>query len=158
MRERRTGKRSLPARGPRPQGVEVLAERVEVLAAAEPPPFEVFHPEAASKNRLDTLLDHRAICLRVPAVLDVFRVQAVVLEAFREFLRGESFTEIATPKLVLAGAEGGSAVFRVEYYDARRIWRRARSSTSRSWWEADWSGSSRWATPTARRSRRRAGT
>lgn len=100
-----------------PGGVEVLAERVTVLAEAQTPPFDVFHPQAATKNRLDTLLEHRAISLRVPRVLDIFRVQNVVLEAFRGFLRGEGFTEIATPKLVLAGAEGGSAVFRVEYYD-----------------------------------------
>lgn len=102
-----------------PGGVEVLAENIAVLAAAEPSPFDVFHPQAAEKNRPDTLLEHRAISLRVPKVLDIFRVQAVALEAFRGFLRGEGFTEIATPKLVLAGAEGGSAVFRVEYYDGR---------------------------------------
>lgn len=32
-------------------------------------------------------------------------------------MRGHGFTEIVTPKLVLAGAEGGSAVFRLDYYE-----------------------------------------
>jgi nondiscriminating aspartyl-tRNA synthetase len=98
-------------------GVEVMAEHIEVLSSAQTPPLEIFNPEAVEKNRLETLLDHRAISLPIPEVLDVFRVQAVVLEAFREHLRGQGFTEILSPKLVLAGAEGGSAVFEVKYYD-----------------------------------------
>jgi len=100
-----------------PGGVEVLAGRVEPVAAAEPPPLEVFHPEAAARNRLETLLDHRAVSLRVPDVLDVFRVEAAVLRAFRAHLHEQGFTEIVTPKLVQAGAEGGSAVFEVRYFD-----------------------------------------
>ena len=79
--------------------------------------MEVFNPDAVEKNRLETLLDHRAVSLRIPEVLDIFRVQAVTLEAFRGYLRGQEFTEIVSPKLVLAGAEGGSAVFEVKYYD-----------------------------------------
>ncbi|MCJ7544061.1 MAG: aspartate--tRNA(Asn) ligase, partial [Phycisphaerae bacterium] len=100
-----------------PAGVEVLAERVELLSRAQRPPIEVFNPHAGEKNRLQTHLDHRAISLRVPEVLDVFRVQDAVLAAFRAHLRGQGFTEIATPKIALAGAEGGSAVFRVEYFE-----------------------------------------
>ena len=100
-----------------PAGVEVLANAVSGISPAQTPPLEVFIPHAAEKNRPETLLEHRAISLRIPDVLDVFRVQAAVLEAFRAYLRGQGFTEIVTPKLVLAGAEGGSAVFRVEYYD-----------------------------------------
>ena len=100
-----------------PAGVEVLADNVSPISPAETPPLEVFSPSAAEKNRIETLLDHRAISLRIPDVLDVFRVQAVILEVFRAYLRAEGFTEIVTPKLVLAGAEGGSAVFRVEYYE-----------------------------------------
>ena len=100
-----------------PGGVEVLARHVRTISPAEQPPLDVFSPRAAEINRLDTLLENRAISLRIPAVLDVFRVQAVVLRAFREHLRSQGFTEIVTPKLVLAGAEGGSAVFEVKYFE-----------------------------------------
>jgi nondiscriminating aspartyl-tRNA synthetase len=110
-----TGRCRAEARAP--AGVEVLAERIEVLSSAQTPPLEVFNPHAVEKNRLETLLDHRAVSLRIPEVLDVFRVQDAVLTAFRACLRGQGFTEIVTPKLVLAGAEGGSAVFKVEYFD-----------------------------------------
>jgi len=102
-----------------PAGVEVLASRIDVLSCAEAPPFEIFNPKAVAKNRLETLLDHRAMSLRIPDVLDVFRVQDVVLRAFRSHLRVEDFTEITSPKLVLAGAEGGSAIFEVSYFDRK---------------------------------------
>ncbi len=100
-----------------PAGVEVLADSVRLVSRAALPPFDVFSPRAAARNRLETLLEHRAVSLRIPDVQDVFRVQAVVLDAFRARLRGQGFTEIVTPKLVLAGAEGGSAVFEVAYFN-----------------------------------------
>ncbi len=57
--------------------------------------------------------------MRLPEVLDVFRVQAEILRAFRGHLASQGFTEICTPNLVLAGAEGGAALFEVEYYDRK---------------------------------------
>ena len=98
-------------------GCEVRAKRVELLAAAETPPLEVFRTLTASGHRLDTILNNRAVSLRIPEVLDIFRVQAEILRTFRAYLTSQSFTEIVTPKLVLGGAEGGSAVFEVSYFD-----------------------------------------
>jgi nondiscriminating aspartyl-tRNA synthetase len=100
-----------------PAGVEVLAERVALISRAAPPPIELFSPKVVAETRLDTLLDQRAVSLRAPQVLDVFRVQAEILRAFRASLAGQGFTEIVTPKLVLAGAEGGSALFEVKYFE-----------------------------------------
>jgi len=65
------------------------------------------------------LLDHRAISLRSPRVRAAFRVQHEVAMSFAEFLTSQGFTKIHTPKLVLAGAEGGSDIFKVEYFDER---------------------------------------
>jgi nondiscriminating aspartyl-tRNA synthetase len=100
-------------------GFEVLAARIERLAAAQTPPIEVFKPIVAEQARLETVLDHRAISLRVPDVLDIFRIEARIAQSFRSHLNSRGFTEIMTPKLVLAGAEGGSAVFEVAYYDRK---------------------------------------
>jgi len=100
-----------------PQGVEVLADRVTPISTAAPPPLEVFRPPDVAGHQLATLLDHRAVSLRIPSVLEVFRVQAEILRAFRAHLNSRGFTEIATPKIVLAGAEGGSAVFEVKYFE-----------------------------------------
>lgn len=100
-----------------PGGYEVVAERIETISPAGTLPLEVAKPTAATRHRLATLLDNRAASLRIPKVLDVFRVQAEILRAFRTYMTSQSFTEIKTPKLVLAGAEGGSALFEVKYFD-----------------------------------------
>jgi nondiscriminating aspartyl-tRNA synthetase len=102
-----------------PNGVEVSAERVEVISEAQTPPIEIFKPMHAEQTRLDTLLDHRAVSVRMPEVLEIFKIQAEIVRAFRETLIPMGFTEIHTPKLVLAGAEGGSAVFEVKYYEGK---------------------------------------
>jgi nondiscriminating aspartyl-tRNA synthetase len=82
-----------------------------------PPPIELFKPKVVAETRLDTLLDHRGVSLRAPEILDVFRVQSEILRAYRASLAAQGFTEIVTPKLVLAGAEGGSALFEVKYFE-----------------------------------------
>jgi len=66
---------------------------------------------------LDTLLNHRVLTLRHPAEAAIFKIQAALTEGFSIFLRKESFTEIRTPKLVKEGAEGGSNVFQLNYFD-----------------------------------------
>src|SRR4051812_50155656 len=67
------------------------------------------------------MLDHRAISLRMPEVLDIFRIQAEIVRAFRAHLNAQQFTEIFTPKLVLAGAEGGAALFEIDYYGGQGV-------------------------------------
>jgi nondiscriminating aspartyl-tRNA synthetase len=100
-----------------PGGFELHARRIETISPSVTPPLEVFKPPAAAHHRLETLLEHRAVSVRIPEVLDVFRVEAEILRAFRAQLRERGFVEIKTPKLALAGAEGGSAVFEVRYFD-----------------------------------------
>ncbi len=79
------------------------------------PPIEINQKKLAAS--LDTMLDHRALSLRNPRVRAAMKIQAELMHAFREGLRAQGFTEIHTPKIVLAGAEGGSALFPVAYFD-----------------------------------------
>jgi nondiscriminating aspartyl-tRNA synthetase len=103
-----------------PAGHEVVAENIQLISRADPPPFELYKPiVAAEQARLETMLDHRAISLRMPEVLDVFRIQAEIVRAFRAHLNAEGFTEIFTPKFVLAGAEGGAALFEIDYFGGK---------------------------------------
>lgn len=44
-------------------------------------------------------------------------VQNIIVNAFREFLNINGFTEINTPKIVKEGAEGGTEVFEVKYFE-----------------------------------------
>ena len=101
-----------------PGGLEVQAETLEIIAAAtEQTPIEI--PKEEWNVNPDTLLEYRHVSLRSPKARAVLRVQAELVRAFRDYLTGEQFTEIFTPKLVAAGAEGGAALFEVDYYGRR---------------------------------------
>ena len=101
-----------------PGGVEVVAERVEVVSeTSEPPPFELHRPHVSAQ--LPTILDHAALGLRHPRQRAIFRVAAAAAAGFRRTLRAEHFVEIFTPKLVGTATEGGANVFAVDYFGRR---------------------------------------
>ena len=106
----------VPRQEPRaPGGVELAAESVEVLSRpAEPMPVPV--SKAKLNVSLDTELGLRPVTLRHLRERSVFKLQAGLSRAFREYLQGEGFTEVHTPKIVHAGAEGGSNIFRLDYF------------------------------------------
>ena len=64
----------------------------------------------------DVRLNNRIIDLRVPANQALMRLQSGVCQLFREFLYAKDFTEIHSPKLIGGTSEGGSNVFRLEYF------------------------------------------
>ena len=66
---------------------------------------------------LESLIEYRPLALRNPAVGNIFRVQAALLAAFRQFLKAQRFTEIITSKLVASGTEGGTNLFELKYFD-----------------------------------------
>ena len=66
---------------------------------------------------LDTMLNNRILSLRHEKINAIFKVQNLVVSGFREYLSKEGFTEIFTPKLVAEGAEGGTEIFEVKYFE-----------------------------------------
>ncbi|MDR1374885.1 MAG: aspartate--tRNA(Asn) ligase [Treponema sp.] len=111
--------RGLPALNEKaPGGAELKVRSLECLARAEPDlPYQV--NADPSKMGLDTILDNRILSLRNPKIRGIFKIQAVIIEAFAEYLRSQDFTEIKTSKLVGSGTEGGTNLFEVEYFDRR---------------------------------------
>ena len=98
-----------------PGGYEIAAERIQVLsvpAEAMPVPISKYK----LKLNLDTELSLRPLVLRNLRKRSIFKLQEGVVRGFREYLTQEDFTEIHTPKIVHAGAEGGSNIFRMEYF------------------------------------------
>ncbi len=97
--------------------VEIEAHEVRVLARAATLPFDM------SKDVLDvelpTQLDHRALTLRHASVQAVFKVQAVIIDSFREFLKSQEFVEFQAPCITPATAEGGAEVFEIKYFDQK---------------------------------------
>jgi nondiscriminating aspartyl-tRNA synthetase len=66
---------------------------------------------------METLLDYRPITLRNEKERAIFKLQEGICAGFRNFLHHESFTEVHTPKIVYAGAEGGANIFQLKYFD-----------------------------------------
>jgi nondiscriminating aspartyl-tRNA synthetase len=104
------------AREPRaPMGVEIGLDTVEPISPVrEALPLQINKAELSAS--LDARLDHRALSFRSPRGRAVFRVQHEVAASFAEFLGAQGFTQIHTPKLVAAAAEGGADVFAVDYF------------------------------------------
>lgn len=97
--------------------IELEISALTVLAKAEPLPFDM----SAEGYNLDltTELDHRALALRHPRLQAIFKVQAVIIDAFREFMKSQDFFEFQAPAITPATAEGGAEVFQVQYFDKK---------------------------------------
>ena len=65
---------------------------------------------------LSTKLDYRPVTLRNPKERAIFKLQEGIQRGFREYLTTQGFTEIHSPKINFAGAEGGTNVFKLDYF------------------------------------------
>ena len=100
-----------------PGGAELHDVVVEVLVPViDEPPIEIDKPLEHKSENLDTLFEHRVIGLRNLQETAVFKIQAAVKEATRQYLRGQEFTEFNSPKLLPGATEGGAEVFRLDYF------------------------------------------
>ncbi len=97
-------------------GFEIEIESIEIINSTMGElPIEVNNKEL--NVNLDTMLNNRVLSLRHEKISSIFGIQNILVQGFREFLNKEGFTEIFTPKLVSEGAEGGTEVFRVKYFE-----------------------------------------
>lgn len=95
--------------------VEIQIEKLEVISAAQELPFDLGKDELDLE--LPTLLDFRSLSLRHPKVNAIFKVQAVVVDAFREALKARDFVEFQAPTIISSVPEGGAEVFKVKYFE-----------------------------------------
>ena len=65
----------------------------------------------------ETILDYRPLSLRNNITGAIFKIQAKIVEKFREYLLGNYFTEIFSSKIVAMGTEGGANLFAIKYFD-----------------------------------------
>lgn len=65
---------------------------------------------------IDTRLNYRFLDLRGDKNILMFKVQTCMINAMREFVVKNNFTEIHTPKIISAASESGSEVFEVNYF------------------------------------------
>src|SRR3989338_2151640 len=95
--------------------IEVEAKETELFSKAAELPFDM--GKETLEVELPTLLDYRSLTLRHPKVQAIFKVQAVVIDAFRKALQAKDFLEFQAPSIISAVPEGGAEVFRVKYFD-----------------------------------------
>ncbi len=99
------------------QQMELRACEIEVLSGSGAVlPLELAREKRMASLSLNTLLEYRPLTLRNEKVRAIFKIEAELCRAFREFLSGEKFTEIHSPKIVATGTEGGAQVFEVNYF------------------------------------------
>jgi nondiscriminating aspartyl-tRNA synthetase len=101
-----------------PGGFELHLDRLEVIARPFSP-RPVHLGKRSSQMSLEANLTLRPITLRHQRQRAVFRLQEGLCRGFRDFLHQQGFTEIHTPKIVSAGAEGGSNIFRLDYFGSK---------------------------------------
>ncbi|MEK7517499.1 MAG: aspartate--tRNA(Asn) ligase, partial [Patescibacteria group bacterium] len=95
--------------------VELEAIEITILSEAEALPFDM--GTDALNLELPTLLDHRGLTLRHPKIQAIFKVQETVIDAFRKVCKEKGFSEFQSPVIIPQGAEGGSDVFEVQYFN-----------------------------------------
>lgn len=97
-------------------GVELQVLQLKLLSeVSEDLPIEINKIDIDAN--LDTILNNRVLSLRNPKINATFKIQAEIAHGFSEYLQAQGFTEIYTPKIVAEGAEGGTELFELKYFD-----------------------------------------
>jgi len=95
-------------------GFEITPETLTVLAkAAVPLPLD---PRGVTPASLDTRLSWRSLDLRREAGTALFRLENVMVSAMEEYLQRNGFIRVFTPSIIGGTSEGGSEVFKIDYY------------------------------------------
>ena len=101
-----------------PQGIEVDISKIEILNLPKAVlPFEYYRDLSLLNLKLDTILDYRPLSLRNIKIGNIFRIKEAIVKCFRNFLAKNDFLEVHTPKIVASGTEGGTQLFKVEYFE-----------------------------------------
>ena len=95
-------------------GVEVVAEQINIISKAEVLPFPISREEGIPP--FNTLNLFRPLTLRKEKERCIFKIQSEITTAFRAYLRNNGFTEINSTKLSAAGLEGGADMFHIDYF------------------------------------------
>jgi len=95
---------------------ELQIHNIEILSLPAQSLPIVINKKQLDNMQLSTILDLRPIAMRNPKERAIFKVQEGIARGFREYLMKEGFTEMRSPKIVFAGAEGGTNIFKLDYF------------------------------------------
>lgn len=96
-------------------GVELVADYYEVVGLA-PSGEDAFTNKIAEGADPALLLDQRHLTLRGETMAGLMKVRASLLRSIRRVYQEESLVEVTPPCMVQTQVEGGSTLFKLDYY------------------------------------------
>jgi len=105
----------LPEGKSAPGGVELKVDYYEVVGLA-PSGEEAFSNKVQEHADPSLLLDQRHLALRGESLSAVMKVRSTLLQAIRSFFAKEGLLEVTPPCMVQTQVEGGSTLFKMDYY------------------------------------------
>lgn len=98
--------------------IELFVQELKVISAVvDDLPIEINKEDV--RINIDTMLNNRVLSLRNEKINAIFKIEAVLSQAFQRFLEGEGFTQVFTPKIVAEGTEGGTELFEIKYFEKK---------------------------------------
>ena len=100
-----------------PGGAELHDVKVTVdVPVTDEPPIEIDKPIQHKADNLDTLFEYRVLNIRNLQEQKIFKIRNSLVREIRDYLYGQDFVEMDTPKLLGAATEGGAEVFTLDYF------------------------------------------
>ena len=100
---------------------EIEITSLELINVAKALPFPILKKDEKITTELSKRLDYRFVDLHKRDIQAIFRIQATILKAFREFMDGEGAIEAIFPSIIGASSEGGTEVFPVQYFEKKAL-------------------------------------
>ncbi|MBN1792458.1 asparagine--tRNA ligase [Candidatus Woesearchaeota archaeon] len=97
-----------------PTGYEVEVDDFKVVGTCDSFPIK------ADQNR-EFLDDNRHLSLRTRRMTAILKIRSTVFGAIHEYFRGQGFYEYQSPIFQSVQCEGGSTLFRAEYFDKKDV-------------------------------------
>ena len=98
-----------------PGGIEIIPSEIKILnKTPEKLPIDM---TGETSTELDLRLNNRALDLRSVRNQAIFAIRGEILNSARNFLLGNDFKEIYTPKIIGTATEGGTELFPIMYFD-----------------------------------------